>query len=275
MPAPAPVKSPALDGFSEATRAWFAAAFAEPTQAQAQAWVSIGNGENAVVIAATGSGKTVAAFLWAIDNLATQPVPADPRQRCRVLYISPLKALAVDIERNLRSPLTGVGHAARRLGLPEPDIRVGVRTGDTAADERRKLSGQPPDILITTPDPNAARGGRATDGPRGWRRLRRPPPPRAIHSAVWGGRATDAEPTASATDRAVRDGPAARGGRVVPRRRPPGHDRPAAEREADRAADRRSGRGHGRPGDGRRIHRPRDWGRAGAGTIRSGPRPRD
>ncbi|HEV2241934.1 MAG TPA: DEAD/DEAH box helicase, partial [Streptosporangiaceae bacterium] len=144
--------SPALDGFSEATRAWFAAAFAEPTQAQAQAWMSIGRGENALVIAPTGSGKTLAAFLWAIDKLATEPVPADPRQRCRVLYISPLKALAVDVERNLRSPLTGVGHAARRLGLPEPDIRVGVRTGDTAADERRKLSGKPPDILITTPE---------------------------------------------------------------------------------------------------------------------------
>jgi len=148
----APVMSPALDGFSEATRAWFAAAFAEPTQAQAQAWASIGRGENALVIAPTGSGKTLAAFLWAIDKLATEPVPADPRQRCRVLYISPLKALAVDVERNLRSPLTGVGHAARRLSLPEPDIRVGVRTGDTAADERRKLSGKPPDILITTPE---------------------------------------------------------------------------------------------------------------------------
>src|SRR5258708_5782789 len=122
------------------------------SEAQAQAWTSIGNGENALVIAPTGSGKTLAAFLWAIDKLATEPVPADPRQRCRVLYISPLKALAVDIERNLRSPLTGVGHAARRLGLPEPDIRVGVRTGDTAADERRKLSGQPPDLLTTTPE---------------------------------------------------------------------------------------------------------------------------
>jgi ATP-dependent Lhr-like helicase len=149
---PSLVTSPALDGFSEATRDWFAAAFAEPTQAQAQAWASISQGENALVIAPTGSGKTLAAFLWAIDKLATEPVPADPRQRCRVLYISPLKALAVDIERNLRSPLTGVGHAARRLGLPEPDIRVGVRTGDTAADERRKLSGKPPDILITTPE---------------------------------------------------------------------------------------------------------------------------
>jgi ATP-dependent helicase Lhr and Lhr-like helicase len=152
MPSASAVTGPALDGFSEATRAWFAAAFAEPTQAQAQAWASIGRGENALVVAPTGSGKTLAAFLWAIDKLATEPVPADPRQRCRVLYISPLKALAVDIERNLRSPLTGVGHAAARLGLPQPDIRVGVRTGDTAADERRKLSAHPPDILITTPE---------------------------------------------------------------------------------------------------------------------------
>ena len=152
MPAPAPVSSPALDGFSEATSAWFRAAFAEPTPAQAQAWAAIGNGENTLVIAPTGSGKTLAAFLWAIDRLAAAGVPADPQQRCRVLYISPLKALAVDIERNLRSPLTGIGHAARRLGLPEPDIQVSVRTGDTAADERRKLSAKPPDILITTPE---------------------------------------------------------------------------------------------------------------------------
>jgi ATP-dependent helicase Lhr and Lhr-like helicase len=150
--APAPASERVLDCFSEATRAWFGNAFAEPTPAQAQAWAAIGRGENTLVIAPTGSGKTLAAFLWAIDRLATAPVPADPRQRCRVLYISPLKALAVDIERNLRSPLTGVGHAARRLGQAEPDIRVGVRTGDTAADERRRLSSHPPDILITTPE---------------------------------------------------------------------------------------------------------------------------
>ena len=149
------VRSPAapdLAGFSEATRAWFTASFAAPTPAQAQAWTSIGRGEHTLVIAPTGSGKTLAAFLWAIDRLASEPVPADPKQRCRVLYVSPLKALAVDVQRNLRSPLTGIGHAARRLGLPEPDIRVGVRTGDTAADERRKLAGKPPDILITTPE---------------------------------------------------------------------------------------------------------------------------
>ncbi len=142
----------ALAGFSEPTASWFLAAFAEPTQAQAQAWSAIRKQENALVIAPTGSGKTLAAFLWAIDKLAAEPVPADPARRCRVLYISPLKALAVDIERNLRSPLAGVSQAMRRLGLPEPQIRVGVRTGDTAADERRQLAAKPPDILITTPE---------------------------------------------------------------------------------------------------------------------------
>src|SRR5271166_5736215 len=142
----------ALDGFSPATRAWFEGAFAEPTQAQAGAWRAIGNGEDTLVVAPTGSGKTLAAFLWAIDKLAASPPPADPKLRCRVLYVSPLKALAVDIERNLRAPLTGVRHAAHRLGLPEPDIRVAVRTGDTAAEDRRKLVTKPPDILITTPE---------------------------------------------------------------------------------------------------------------------------
>ncbi len=142
----------ALDGFSTATRAWFEGAFAVPTQAQAQAWRAIGKGENTLVIAPTGSGKTLAAFLWAIDRLASAPAPADRKRRTRILYISPLKALAVDIERNLRSPLTGIGQAARRLGLAEPDIQVAVRTGDTAAEDRRKLATRPPDILITTPE---------------------------------------------------------------------------------------------------------------------------
>ncbi len=140
------------DGFSPATRAWFDGAFAEPTPAQEGAWRAIGKGEDTLVVAPTGSGKTLAAFLWAIDKLAALPPPDDPKRRTRVLYVSPLKALAVDIERNLRAPLTGIGHAARRLGLDEPDIRVAVRTGDTAADERRKLATKPPDILITTPE---------------------------------------------------------------------------------------------------------------------------
>ncbi len=142
----------ALDGFSTATRAWFDGAFAVPTQAQAQAWRAIGKGEDTLVIAPTGSGKTLAAFLWAIDRLSSTPPPADRKRRTRVLYVSPLKALAVDIERNLRSPLTGIRQAAHRLGLPDPDIQVAVRTGDTATEERRKLATRPPDILITTPE---------------------------------------------------------------------------------------------------------------------------
>ncbi len=142
----------ALEGFSPATRAWFDGAFAEPTQAQAGAWGAIGKGEDTLVVAPTGSGKTLAAFLWAIDRLAAVPRPEDPKRRTRVLYISPLKALAVDIERNLRAPLTGIRHAAHRLGLAEPDIRVALRTGDTAAEDRRKLASHPPDILITTPE---------------------------------------------------------------------------------------------------------------------------
>src|SRR5260370_64477 len=142
----------ALDGFSPATRAWSGGAFADPTQAQAGAWGAIGKGEHALVVARTGSGRTLAAFLWAIDKLAAVPPPQDPKRRTRVLYVSPLKALAVDIERNLRAPLTGIRHAAHRLGLAEPDIRVAVRTGDTAAEDRRKLVTKPPDILITTPE---------------------------------------------------------------------------------------------------------------------------
>ena len=142
----------ALDGFSPATRAWFGGAFAEPTPAQAGAWQAIGKGEDTLVVAPTGSGKTLSAFLWAIDKLAAVPPPQDPKRRTRVLYVSPLKALAVDIERNLRAPLTGIRHAAHRLGLAEPDIQVAVRTGDTAAEDRRKLVTKPPDILITTPE---------------------------------------------------------------------------------------------------------------------------
>src|SRR3954464_15318197 len=107
----------ALSRFSEPTRAWFAAAFAAPTPAQRGAWEAIGAGRHALVVAPTGSGKTLAAFLWSIDQLTSQPPPDDPLQRCRVLYVSPLKALAVDVERNLRAPLTGIGHAAARLGI--------------------------------------------------------------------------------------------------------------------------------------------------------------
>jgi ATP-dependent Lhr-like helicase len=141
-----------LEQFGLATREWFRAAFAEPTAAQAGAWQAIGARRNALVVAPTGSGKTLAAFLWSIDRLAHEPPPQDAKHRCRVLYISPLKALAVDVERNLRAPLTGIRQASGRLGVPPPDITVGMRTGDTPADERRAFNRTPPDILITTPE---------------------------------------------------------------------------------------------------------------------------
>nr|WP_240157800.1 ATP-dependent helicase [Pseudonocardia broussonetiae] len=142
----------ALDGFSPATRDWFSGAFAAPTAAQEGAWSAAQAGRHALVVAPTGSGKTLAAFLWALDKLAAGPVPEEPKHRCRVLYVSPLKALAVDVQRNLRSPLTGIRQAAQRLGLAVPDVTVGMRTGDTPADERRSFMRTPPDVLVTTPE---------------------------------------------------------------------------------------------------------------------------
>lgn len=142
----------ALDRFSEPTRTWFGAAFAEPTPAQAGAWTAIGAGKHALVVAPTGSGKTLSAFLWSLDRLLAGERPQDKQKRTRVLYISPLKALGVDVERNLRAPLTGIRHTADRLGTPVPEVNVGVRSGDTPAADRRKLVTSPPDILITTPE---------------------------------------------------------------------------------------------------------------------------
>lgn len=142
----------ALDSFSPATRSWFTGAFSAPTAAQEGAWRAIGEGSDVLVVAPTGSGKTLAAFLAALDRLAAVPPPAEARKRCRVLYVSPLKALAVDVERNLRSPLTGIRQESVRQGLPEPEVRVGIRSGDTPAAERRSMATRPPDILITTPE---------------------------------------------------------------------------------------------------------------------------
>ncbi|MFV2085111.1 ATP-dependent helicase [Micromonospora sp. LOL_021] len=141
-----------LERFGAATREWFSAAFAAPTAAQAGAWEAISDGRHALVVAPTGSGKTLAAFLWSLDQLTRSPAPDDPRLRCRVLYLSPLKALAVDVDRNLRTPLVGIGQAAARIGAPAPQVTVGIRTGDTPADQRRAFLRQPPDVLITTPE---------------------------------------------------------------------------------------------------------------------------
>lgn len=142
----------ALDSFSPATRSWFTGAFHAPTAAQEGAWSAIAEGSDVLVVAPTGSGKTLAAFLASLDQLASVPPSAEARKRCRVLYISPLKALAVDVERNLRSPLTGIRQESVRLGLPEPEVRVGIRSGDTPPAERRAMVTKPPDILITTPE---------------------------------------------------------------------------------------------------------------------------
>jgi ATP-dependent Lhr-like helicase len=157
----------AIGRFSQATREWFLGAFSAPTPAQDGAWNAISSGSHALVVAPTGSGKTLAAFLWALDRLHSTPsntlpglesVPDGkgrakrPKTKTRVLYISPLKALGVDVERNLRSPLIGITQTAKRLGLPAPLVTVGVRSGDTTAADRRSLLSNPPDILITTPE---------------------------------------------------------------------------------------------------------------------------
>jgi ATP-dependent helicase Lhr and Lhr-like helicase len=139
-----------LAPFSQATRTWFEEAFAQPTRAQESGWAAISAGQHTLIHAPTGSGKTLAAFLWCIDRLMTEPRPSTAG--VRVLYISPLKALTYDVERNLRAPLAGIRRTAERLGLEVPEIRVASRTGDTPADARRQIAKTPPDILVTTPE---------------------------------------------------------------------------------------------------------------------------
>ena len=144
-----------LAAFSPAVRDWFLASFAQPTAAQVGGWAAIAAGRHTLIHAPTGSGKTLAAFLWCLDRLVRQPSPPPTRERpgvVRILYVSPLKALSYDIERNLRAPLAGIALGAGRRGDPVPLITVGLRTGDTSAEERRAIARRPPDILITTPE---------------------------------------------------------------------------------------------------------------------------
>ncbi len=138
-----PDAHPALAPFTPRVREWFTRAFAEPTPAQVEAWPVISEGAHALVSAPTGSGKTLAAFLWALDRFVADPPSANPRERTlRLVYVSPLKALGYDVERNLRAPLRGIG----------ADVNVAVRTGDTPQKERAAMLRTPPDILITTPE---------------------------------------------------------------------------------------------------------------------------
>jgi len=140
-----------LDPFHPSVREWFDASFPSPTRAQQLGWPAIARGEWTLIFAPTGSGKTLTAFLWALDRLMFAPRPPKDR-RCRVLYVSPLKALAVDVERNLRAPLAGIAEVARRRGDTFVIPQIATRTGDTPQSERARFARDPADILITTPE---------------------------------------------------------------------------------------------------------------------------
>src|ERR1700735_1361810 len=137
--------------FHPAVRDWFEAVFTEPTRPQRMGWPAIARGESTLILAPTGSGKTLAAFLWCINRLMFE-TPAVQEHACRVLYLSPIKALAVDVERNLRAPLVGIRQAAQRLSTEYFEPSIAIRTGDTSPVERARFARHPSDILITTPE---------------------------------------------------------------------------------------------------------------------------
>src|SRR5215472_16287097 len=160
MPRPPHPDSAAPDGaehgpfacFHPITTEWFKAVFDEPTAPQRMGWPVIARGESALILAPTGTGKTLSAFLWCLDRLMLHPRPAGRKKGTRIVYVSPLKALAVDVERNLRSPLVGIANCARRRGVQFHEPTISVRTGDTPQRERARYRREPSDILITTPE---------------------------------------------------------------------------------------------------------------------------
>src|ERR1700744_4593824 len=141
----------ALALFHPITAKWFRAVFEAPTAPQVEGWPAIARGESTLILAPTGTGKTLTAFLWCLDRLMLRTAP-DAVEGCRVVYLSPLKALAADVERNLRSPLAGIANMAQRAGVPVRIPEISMRTGDTPAKERARFRRHPGDILITTPE---------------------------------------------------------------------------------------------------------------------------
>src|SRR5271154_3559918 len=140
-----------LELFHPVTAAWFRAVFEQPTAPQRLGWPAIAGGESTLILAPTGTGKTLTAFLWCLDRLMLHRA-ANETEGCRVIYLSPLKALAVDVERNLRSPLAGIANMARQAGVPFHQPEISIRTGDTSQKERSKFRRHPAEILITTPE---------------------------------------------------------------------------------------------------------------------------
>ncbi len=153
MAAKKPTRPPedALSLFHPVTADWFRAVFEQPTSPQRLGWPAIARGENTLILAPTGTGKTLTAFLWCLDRLMLHR-PATETEGCRVIYLSPLKALAVDVERNLRSPLAGIANMARQAGVPFHQPEISIRTGDTSQKERSRFRRHPAEILITTPE---------------------------------------------------------------------------------------------------------------------------
>ena len=141
-----------LSLFHPVIRSWFSSKFLSPTEAQAQGWAAIAQGLHTLIAAPTGSGKTLAAFLTCIDRLVRMGMEGDLPDTTQVVYVSPLKALSNDIQRNLSDPLGEIAALAEERGTPIPQIRTAVRTGDTKASERQRMAKVPPHILITTPE---------------------------------------------------------------------------------------------------------------------------
>ena len=214
--------------FHPAVAAWFTRSFTAPTAAQAAAWPAIKSGRHVLIAAPTGSGKTLAAFLAAIDGLVRHGLAQGGLEdETQLVYVSPLKALSNDIQKNLAAPLAGIAEELRSHGLPAVGIRTWVRTGDTPSSERQKMAKKPPHIVVTTPESLYLLLG-SESGRRMLAKTRRvivdeihalAPNKRGTHLAVWIERLQIAVRRQAAADRPFGDAKADRGGGTVPYRR--------------------------------------------------------